>query len=196
LLRLSRSCGRVCAKLLTRAQFLQKRATRHLYAARTASRLRCSSLRSNCAPAAASGTEQQVIRFQHDRLLSAHNEFLDREQWLTEFGNCSCRIGGRKQRLVWLPRGIRRRLYSSPATALRQAPVAERPLALPPENQGASMMSLLFQPTPPPFQPTPPPCVRCGTTTVLAPAFEEGQRVFDVRCPACGRSGTYSLNYS
>lgn len=45
------------------------------------------------------------------------------------------------------------------------------------------------------FQPSPPPCVGCGTTTVVAPAFEEGQRVFMVRCPACGRTGTYSLNY-
>src|SRR5262249_36171454 len=53
----------------------------------------------------------------------------------------------------------------------------------------ADVMSLLFQPPPPP-------CVKCGTTTVIAPAFEEGQRVFVVRCPACGHSGTYSLNYS
>jgi hypothetical protein len=35
--------------------------------------------------------------------------------------------------------------------------------------------------------------VKCGTTTVVAPAFEEGQRAFVVRCPACGRAGTYSL---
>jgi hypothetical protein len=46
------------------------------------------------------------------------------------------------------------------------------------------------------FQPPPPPCVKCGTTTVIAPAFEEGQRVFVVRCPACGRPGTYSLDYA
>jgi hypothetical protein len=46
------------------------------------------------------------------------------------------------------------------------------------------------------FQPSPPPCVKCGTTTVVAPAFEEGQRAFVTRCPACGRAGTYSLNYS
>jgi phage terminase large subunit GpA-like protein len=46
------------------------------------------------------------------------------------------------------------------------------------------------------FQPSPPPCVKCGTTTVVAPAFEEGQRAFAVRCPACGRAGTYSLDYS
>jgi transcription elongation factor Elf1 len=46
------------------------------------------------------------------------------------------------------------------------------------------------------FQPSPPPCIRCGTTTVVAPAFEDGQRVFVVRCPACGRAGTYSLDYS
>jgi phage terminase large subunit GpA-like protein len=46
-----------------------------------------------------------------------------------------------------------------------------------------------------PFQPTPPPCVKCGTTTVMAPAFEGGQRVFAVRCPACGGAGTYSLDY-
>src|SRR5690242_5290257 len=45
------------------------------------------------------------------------------------------------------------------------------------------------------FQPAPPPCVRCGITTVVTPAFEEGQRVFVVRCPGCGHSGTYSLNY-
>jgi transcription elongation factor Elf1 len=45
------------------------------------------------------------------------------------------------------------------------------------------------------FQPPPPPCVRCGTTTVVAPAFEEGQRVFAVRCLACGHTGRYSLNY-
>src|SRR5260221_9493654 len=36
----------------------------------------------------------------------------------------------------------------------------------------------------------------CGTTTVIAPAFKEGQRIFAIRCPACGRSATYSLNYS
>ncbi len=46
------------------------------------------------------------------------------------------------------------------------------------------------------FQPSPPPCAKCATPTVVAPAFEEGQRIFVVRCPACGRSGTYSLNYS
>ncbi len=46
------------------------------------------------------------------------------------------------------------------------------------------------------FQPAPPPCVRCGTTTVVTPAFEESQRVFVVRCPGCERSATYSLNYS
>jgi len=46
------------------------------------------------------------------------------------------------------------------------------------------------------FQPPPPPCVKCGATTVIAPAFEEGQRVFVVRCPACGRTGTYSLDYA
>jgi phage terminase large subunit GpA-like protein len=61
-------------------------------------------------------------------------------------------------------------------------------------------MSLLFQPSPqlqppPLFQPPPPPCVKCGITTVIAPAFEGGQRVFEVRCPACGHAGTYSLNY-
>jgi hypothetical protein len=57
-------------------------------------------------------------------------------------------------------------------------------------------MSLLFQPSPPLFQPSPPPCANCGTTTVIAPAIEEGQRIFGIRCPACGRSATYSLNYS
>jgi hypothetical protein len=46
------------------------------------------------------------------------------------------------------------------------------------------------------FHPSPPPCAKCGTTTVLAPAFEEGQRVFVVRCPTCGRAGTYTLDYS
>jgi phage terminase large subunit GpA-like protein len=46
------------------------------------------------------------------------------------------------------------------------------------------------------FQPSPPPCAKCGTTTVLTPAFEEGQRVFAVRCPACGRAGTYTLDYT
>ena len=45
------------------------------------------------------------------------------------------------------------------------------------------------------FQPAPPPCVNCGITTVVGPAFEEGQRVFVIRCPACGRPGTYSLDY-
>jgi hypothetical protein len=29
----------------------------------------------------------------------------------------------------------------------------------------------------------------------LAPAFEGGQRVFVVRCLACGHAGTYSLDY-
>jgi endogenous inhibitor of DNA gyrase (YacG/DUF329 family) len=48
-----------------------------------------------------------------------------------------------------------------------------------------------------PFQPAPPPCAKCGTTTVIAPApaFEGGQRVFAVRCPACGGASTYSLDY-
>jgi hypothetical protein len=46
------------------------------------------------------------------------------------------------------------------------------------------------------FQPSPPPCVKCGITTLVTPASEEGQRVFVVRCPACGRPGTYSLDYS
>jgi hypothetical protein len=73
---------------------------------------------------------------------------------------------------------------------LRQAPVTERPVALPPENQGAKRVMPLL------FQPSPPPCAKCGTTTVLTPAFEEGQRVFVVRCPACGRAGTYTLDYS
>ena len=57
-------------------------------------------------------------------------------------------------------------------------------------------MSLLFQPPLPLlFQPPPPPCVQCGVTTLLAATSEEGQRVFAVRCPACGRAGTYSLDY-
>jgi len=67
---------------------------------------------------------------------------------------------------------------------------------LPPEIQGAKVMSLLFQPSLPLFQPSPPPCASCGITTVIAPAFEEGQRIFAIRCPACGHSATYSLNYS
>ena len=46
-----------------------------------------------------------------------------------------------------------------------------------------------------PFQPPPPPCVKCGKTTVIAPAFEGGERVFVVRCPGCGRVSTYSLDY-
>jgi hypothetical protein len=46
-----------------------------------------------------------------------------------------------------------------------------------------------------PFQPPPPPCVKCGTTTAIAPAFEGGQRVFVVRCPECRHAQTYSLNY-
>jgi hypothetical protein len=70
--------------------------------------------------------------------------------------------------------------------------MTERPVVLPPENQGADVMSLLFQP-PPLFQPAPPPCVKCGTTTVITSAW--GQRVFEIRCPACGHAGTYSLNY-
>jgi hypothetical protein len=36
------------------------------------------------------------------------------------------------------------------------------------------------------FQPSPPPCVRCGTTTVLTPAFEEGQRIFVVHAQRAG----------
>src|SRR5207247_8963631 len=55
---------------------------------------------------------------------------------------------------------------------------------LPPEIQGAKVMSLLFQPSPPLFQPSPPPCASCGITTVIAPAFEKGQRIFAIRCPA------------
>jgi hypothetical protein len=38
-------------------------------------------------------------------------------------------------------------------------------------------MSLLFQPSPL-FQPPPPPCVKCGITTVIAPAFEGGPTGF------------------
>ena len=45
------------------------------------------------------------------------------------------------------------------------------------------------------FQPPPPPCAKCGVTTVIAHAREEGQRVFVIRCPACGHAGTYSLDY-
>jgi hypothetical protein len=45
------------------------------------------------------------------------------------------------------------------------------------------------------FQPAPPPCIKCGITTVVAPAFEKGQRAFVVRCPACMHAGTYSLDY-
>jgi phage terminase large subunit GpA-like protein len=45
------------------------------------------------------------------------------------------------------------------------------------------------------FQPPPPPCAKCGTTTVIASAIEEGQRLFAIRCPACGHDGTYSLDY-
>ena len=45
------------------------------------------------------------------------------------------------------------------------------------------------------FQPSPPPCVKCGATTVIAPTLEGGQRVFVIRCPACGHAGTYSLDY-
>ena len=45
------------------------------------------------------------------------------------------------------------------------------------------------------FQPPPPPCAKCGVTTVIAHALEEGQRVFVIRCPACGHAGTYSLDY-
>jgi hypothetical protein len=70
-----------------------------------------------------------------------------------------------------------------------QAPMAERPVALPPEIREPIVMPLLFQPAPPP-------CVRCGIKTVVTPAFEEGQRAFVVRCPGCGHSGMYSLNYS
>jgi transcription elongation factor Elf1 len=46
-----------------------------------------------------------------------------------------------------------------------------------------------------PFQPPSPPCVRCGTTTAMAPVVEAQQRVFVVRCPACRHSHTYSLDY-
>jgi hypothetical protein len=66
--------------------------------------------------------------------------------------------------------------------------VAERLVALPPEIREPFVMPL-------PFQPPPPPCAKCGTTTVIAPAFEHGQRVFVIRCQACGRAGTYSLDY-
>jgi hypothetical protein len=51
-------------------------------------------------------------------------------------------------------------------------------------------MPVPFQPPPPP-----PPCASCGTMTAITPAFEGGQRVFVVRCPACGYAGTYSLDY-
>src|SRR5260221_10612485 len=73
--------------------------------------------------------------------------------------------------------------------SLRQAPVAERPVALPPENQGAKSCH----------------CysnhrrrraLSAAPRLFLTPAFEENQRVFAVRCPACGRAGTYTLDYS
>jgi hypothetical protein len=70
------------------------------------------------------------------------------------------------------------------------ASATERPVVLPPENQGAKRVMPRL------FQPSPPPCAKCGTMTVLTPAFEERQRVFVVRCPACGRAGTYTLDYS
>jgi len=79
-------------------------------------------------------------------------------------------------------------LQTSPTAALYQASVAESPEALPPEIRDPFVMAA-------PFQPLPPPCIKCGTTTLIAPAFEEGQRVFAVRCPACARAGTYSLDY-
>jgi hypothetical protein len=80
-------------------------------------------------------------------------------------------------------------LISSPAAALSQASVAERPVVLPPVRREPFLMPLPFQ------QPPPPPCVKCGSTTVLDPVFEGGQRVFAVRCPACGRAGIYSLDH-
>ena len=46
------------------------------------------------------------------------------------------------------------------------------------------------------FQPSPPPCAKCGTTTVLTPAFEEGQRVSRFDAQRAGRAGTYTLDYS
>jgi hypothetical protein len=68
-----------------------------------------------------------------------------------------------------------------------EGPGARASVALPPENQGAKRVMPLL------FQPSPPPCGKCGTTTVLTPAFEEGQRVFAVRCPATG-SGNSDIN--
>jgi len=53
-----------------------------------------------------------------------------------------------------------------------------------------SIIQNRFEPPPPP-----PPCVKCGATTVIAPASEPGQRVFEVRCPKCGHAGRYSLDY-
>ena len=44
------------------------------------------------------------------------------------------------------------------------------------------------------FQPPSPPCVKCGITTVIAPAFKGGHRVFVVRCPARKHAATYSLD--
>jgi uncharacterized Zn finger protein len=53
----------------------------------------------------------------------------------------------------------------------------------------AILMPLRHEPLPPP------PCVKCGTTTVIAPVFEQRQRTFVVRCAACGHAHTYSLDY-
>ena len=53
----------------------------------------------------------------------------------------------------------------------------------------AILMPLRHEPPPPP------PCVKCGTTTAIAPVFEQGQRTFVVRCPACRHVDTYSLDY-
>jgi hypothetical protein len=68
-------------------------------------------------------------------------------------------------------------------TAMVSADGCERPVAL--RRRGSRCVMALL------FQPPPPPCVKCGTMTLVAPAFEVDQRVFVVRCPACER--TYVL---
>ena len=89
------------------------------------------------------------------------------------------------------PSNSRQAAYSAAiiGRGFAQAPMAERPVVLPPESGSRCVMALLFQPAPPP-------CVRCGIKTVVTPAFEDGQRAFVIRCPGCGHSGMYSLNYS
>ena len=67
---------------------------------------------------------------------------------------------------------------------------AERPVALPPENQGANVSCHCYS------NHRRRRALSAAPPTVLTPAFEEGQRVSRFDAQRAGRAGTYTLDYS